>query len=146
MDAQWGAFQTLYRLWSKGLGFPLQKHDQGAIYLLSIRALPRQLCQWFGSSFSFDDTTAEKGNSETTEDVKAKTAQITNAQITLVRFLELWALALQKQNDDHDPQENVHLVQFHHSENCSEFRKDVSDAIMAVLWAGLNPSFASSIR
>ena len=141
MEAQAGAYQTLYRLWSKDMGFPLQKQDQGSIYLLSIRALPRQLGQWFGSSFSVEQTAAESGKNDTAEDNKAEKVQITNSQITLVRFLELWALALQKENEN-----NVHLVQFHHSENRSDFRSDVSNAIMAVLWAGLNPSFASSIR
>ncbi len=147
MDAQMGAYQTLSRLWSQDLGFPLQE-DQGAgIYLLSIRALPQQLRQWFGSSFSFESATADssKNNEAKDESKNIKTIRSTNSHTTLVRFLELWALVLQKQNDSDTAKGNAYLVQFHCDKSRAKFRSDISDAILAVLWAGLHPSFASSI-
>ena len=150
MEAQVGAYQTLDRLWSQDLGFPLQQQQQQSeIHLLSITALPRQLCQWFGSSFSFDTASgSNETNSKAEEQNDNKDPlHVTSSHTTLVRFLQLWALVLQKQNDNDSIGKNVHFVQFHYDkENRAGLRSHISDAIMAVLWAGLNPSFASSRR
>ena len=146
MEAQLGAYQTLDRLWSQDLGFPLQQQQQSEIYLLSIAALPQQLCQWFGSSFSFDTASGSNETNREQNDNKDP-LHVTSSHTTLVRFLQLWALVLQKQNSNDTIGKNVHLVQFHYDkENRAGLRNHVSDAIMAVLWAGLNPSFASSRR
>lgn len=164
-DAQTGAYQTLHRLWSQDLGFPLQQHHQNEMYLLSIAALPRQLRQWFGSSFSVEkdggqnaknSKTEERNGStptsparETTDSTNQNNSNFhcaTSSHSALVRFLQLWALVLQQQNKSDETGDNVHLVQFHCNQNRAGLRNDISDAIVAVLWAGLNPSFASSIR
>ena len=173
-DAQTGAYQTLHRLWSQDLGFPLQQQHQNEMYLLSISALPRQLRQWFGSSFSVvKDGENENGKKikaeerngstpmssispvslpsarETTDSTNQNNNNFhcaTSSQSALVRFLQLWALALQQQNKSDETGDNVYLVQFHCNQNRAGSRNDISDAIVAVLWAGLNPSFASSIR
>jgi hypothetical protein len=155
MEAQLGAYQTLNRLWSQDLGFPLQQQQQSEIYLLSIAALPRQLCQWFGSSFSFDtaigssdrNSKAEEQNDNLSNENNKDPLRVTSSHTALIRFLQLWALVLQKQNNNDNIGKNVHLVQFHYDkENRAGLRNDISVAIMAVLWAGLNPSFASSRR
>ena len=146
MEAQTGAYQTLYRLWSQDLGFPLQDRERGDIYVLSIRALARQLRYWFGSSFSFETESGNSGKCDKTGEAKIDTVQVTNSHTTLIRFLQLWALALQKQNHNDDIEDHVHFVQFHYDVNRVAFGNDASEAIIAVLWAGLNPSFASSIR
>jgi len=62
----------------------------------------------------------------------------------LIRFLRLWALALQQQlNTNYET--NVHLIKYNYEKgHCKEFREDVSNAILAALLAGLDPIFASS--
>jgi hypothetical protein len=151
-EAQMGAFQTLRQLWLQNLGSPLQQQQQpNEIYFLSISALPRQLCQWFGSSISFETAI---GNSDKSSKVtnsldenKRDQVRVTSSHAALTRFLDLWALGLQKQNESENTEDNVHLIQFHYDEeNRTGFRKHISDAIIAVLWAGLNPCFASSRR
>lgn len=172
MEAQNGAYHTLYRLWSQHLGFPLQQQQKNhhEIYLLSISALPRQLHQWFGSSFPFETASRvdEKSIKAVERDINilisptlplsaapltahfvndnnGDSVRVTSTRTALVRFLQLWALSLQKQNINDNMKNNVHLVHFHYDrENRARFRQDIADAIMAVLWAGLHPSFASS--
>ena len=174
VKAQTGAHQTLYRLWSDGLGFPLQQHQQERdLYMLSILALPGQLRQWFGSSFPIeyiDDNenkivagkesidqfsclmspmssySPQVATTRTHENNK-DSLRVTSTRAAMIRFLQLWTLCLQKQNDNYSVNSNVHLVNFHFDKkNRARFRNVISNAIMAVLWAGLNPSFASSTR
>lgn len=173
-EAQTGAHQTLCRLWSQDLGFPLQQQQQqNEIYLLSISALPRQLCQWFGSSLCLQNASGDnekkirkmeerdgnilvssilslplssvQHNTDSIDDSNKERLRVTSTRTALVHFLQLWSLALQKQNKSESIKNNIHLVHFNYDkENRLRFRNDISDAIMAVLWAGLNPSFASS--
>mmetsp|Transcript_9887 Transcript_9887/g.24038 ORF Transcript_9887/g.24038 Transcript_9887/m.24038 type:complete len:825 (+) Transcript_9887:180-2654(+) len=173
MEAQTGAHRTLYRLWSQDLGFPLQQHQQERnTYLLSILALPGQLRQWFGSSFpierigngseknifaeevsidQFSSSTSPMSSSSpqvTTTPIyenKKQSLRVTSTRATIIRFLQLWALCLQKQNEHSGANTNPYLVHFHYDiKNRSRFQTIASNAIIGVLWVGLNPSFASS--
>jgi len=172
-DAQMGSYQTLYHLWSHESGFPLQQEQSKEVYLLSISTLPRQLGQWFGLTLPLDSTGEISGNNDKTEDRnwsdlssesalassssstppatnavdenKKDLIHVTNDRTALIRFLQLWALALRQQNDCNGSKGNVHLVDFSYDkDNCENFQNDVSNAIMAVLWVGLDPEFASS--
>jgi len=157
-EAQVGAYETLYSLWSQDLGFPLQQ-KQNETYLLSISALPRQLRQWFGSTFPFE--IGLKSSNITNSPIKQlvvpttdkidhddnESIRVTSSHSTLIRFLRLWALGLQKQNTNDVMKNEIHLIEFHYEKNNREgFRNEVSNAIMAVLWVGLNHSFASGRR
>ena len=136
LSSKRGAYQTLCELWSHQIGFP--QHQR---YLFTLKALIDQLHHWFGSTFSSSETSGEeKDDAETSGNNKNEHVLISSScGATLTRFFHLWALALQ--NDlifcSNNQSTEVRL---------EEIQKNVSTAIMAVLWAGLDYSFASSSR
>jgi len=163
VEAQTGAYLTLCRLWSQESGYPLQMHNQQDCDLFSVSALPVLLRQWFGltlPSVTTGEGECEEG-AETIEsslslvtamfpldensiDNKKDQIQIRTTRTALIRFLRLWALALQQQINTNN-ETNVHLIRYDYEKgHCKEFREDVANAILAVLWAGLDPIFASS--
>ncbi|VEU39973.1 unnamed protein product [Pseudo-nitzschia multistriata] len=170
-DAKLGCYRTLSNLWSHGLGFPLQQEENKEVYLLSLSALSDQLCQWFGSTLPLETRRENKGKNENADnrignavsEVRPSSSpstspatglvgknnqgsiRLVNDRDALSHFLELWALALRQQNYNSMIENNVFLVDFCYDKNDREgFQRDICNTIVAVLWVGLDPAFASS--
>ena len=168
-EAQTGAYQTLCQLWSKGNGYPEKDCN-----LFSVSDLPIFLKRWFGLTlpsvttgerkYMNNDKAKEQGvkdtkNSSSSLGVAAFPldvisiknnkedpikVHIRNNRTALIRFLRLWALALQQQNNSNG-ETDVHIIRHDYEMgHCKKFREDISDAILAVLWAGLDHALASS--
>jgi hypothetical protein len=154
-EAQTGAYQTLSRLWSKGTGYPEKDCN-----LFSVSDLPIFLKRWFGLTLPSVTTGERKymnndkakdqdvkdteNSSSSSSGVAAIKVHIRNNRTALIRFLRLWALALQQQNNSNG-ETDVHIIRHDYEKgHCKKFREDISDAILAVLWAGLDHALASS--
>jgi hypothetical protein len=158
-EAQTGAYQTLCRLWSKGTGYPEKDCN-----LFSVSDLPIFLKRWFGltlpsvtageGKYTNNDMAKEQGvkdtdNSSSSSGIKnieeSIKVHIRNNRTALIRFLRLWALALQRQQNNSNGETDVYIIRHDYEKgHCKKFREDISDAIIAVLWAGLDHALASS--
>lgn len=128
LSAKQGAYKTLHGLWSHRNGLPSQQKC-----LLTLDALPDQLREWFGSTCMVDkeekgETVADNENSNHVKDIV-----YVGSPCALVRFLHLWALALE------NGLVAVDRIQ-------TDGGAEVSSAIMALMWAALDPVFGSSHR
>jgi hypothetical protein len=171
-EAQTGAYQTLCRLWSKGTGYPEKDCNLFSVsdlpiflkrwfgltlpsvttgerkYMNNDKAKEQDVKVTENSSWSSSssgvaafplDVISIKNNIE--DPVKV---HIRNNRTALIRFLRLWALALKQQNNSNG-ETDVHIIRHDYEKgHRKKFREDISDAILAVLWAGLDHALASS--
>lgn len=129
LSAKQGAYKTLCGLWSQKSGYPSQHK-----YLLNLKALPDQLREWFGSTFMVEkeeEYGENDGDNETNK--KQKDIICVSSPSELVRFLHLWALAFENG-----------LVAI--GDIQKDGGKDIASAILALMWAALDPVFASRHR
>ena len=147
-DARFGAYNTLFNLWSQGRGYPLQVNNHGDCSLFTVSYLSHFLREWFGLTLPRNSTrkdtylNSRTNNSEVCKTETTNQMQIRTTPTALIRFLRLWALALQQHNSTNQKEESVFLIRYDHRNHSN----DVADAILAVLWAGLDPIFSSSKR
>jgi hypothetical protein len=132
--------------------------------LFSVSDLPIFLKRWFGltlpsvtageGKYTNNDMAKEQGvkdtdNSSSSSGIKnieeSIKVHIRNNRTALIRFLRLWALALQRQQNNSNGETDVYIIRHDYEKgHCKKFREDISDAIIAVLWAGLDHALASS--
>jgi hypothetical protein len=128
-----GAYKTIAELWGRKQGNPLKQ-----THILTLKALTDQLRDWFGSTFLTEKDTGDQHTSNESTEQQSLTLIISSPS-SLIRFFHLWELALQNglvqvfpkkvAKDDHD-----------------KILSRICNTIIAVLWAVLDPVFASSQR
>jgi hypothetical protein len=139
LSAKQGAYNTLCGLWSDQNGFPSQQK-----YLLTLGALSDQLREWFGSTFMVEkEERKEKGDGigdeNLDENKPAKWGSLCLSSSTdLIRFLHLWALAFQNDLVCMFPNGTVDNAR-------TDFEKEAANVVMTLLWAAVDPAFASRL-
>jgi hypothetical protein len=128
-----GAYKTLAGLWECNLGNPLEP-----THVLTLKALIDQLRDWFGSSFLTEKDTCDQIFLDESPEQKSLIV-ITSSPSSLVQFFHLWDLALQNGFVRVFPKDSPKGDQ-------EQILSKICDAITAVLWAVLDPIFASSKR
>ncbi|KAG7364266.1 hypothetical protein IV203_037468 [Nitzschia inconspicua] len=131
ISAKVGAYNTLARLWKSQMGNPCERTP-----VLTLKALSDQLRDWFGSSFAVENDDDKKVNSD--ENIEPRTILVTSTSpSTMVRFLHLWELAL------HNGLVQVFTESSRKEDKKNKFQ-EVTHAVVALLWASLDPIFGSS--
>jgi hypothetical protein len=136
INAKLGAYKTLAGLWTCHMGRPLE-----GTHVLTLKALTDQLRDWFGSSFRViknDNESSSLDENEKNFDHSSFLLASTTPS-TIFRFFHLWELALLIGC--------VRLISKGSSkDNLEQDLQQISFAIMATLWAALDPIFGSNTR
>lgn len=133
LSAKMGAYNTLCGLWKSRLGRPCER-----THVLTLKALSDQLRDWFGSSLPEGTDNVKQSSNDSVKPSQLLIVASTSRS-TLVRFLHLWELAI---HDD--------LVQIFPKKISDDGMKlqleNIANAVVALLWAALDPAFGSSNR